>query len=439
MKVPTILHLCVCPVWFYSIDQLHNQIIQPLKAHSFIFLFLVAHGLFSQHITSDEVIDARRINLSESSFALNGSCLYFESQLLTPQECRSANGVRINFPSLFKPKENEDGVGYATYLLTVLVPGGEKDFAISLPQMYSSYKLWANGNVIAQNGEVAKTENECVPQWMPQTVSFQIQSDTLSLVLQIANFHHAKGGTKESIYLGKPQLMNFKRSVSVISKSVESLALFIIGIFFLLIFLVRHRSKATLYFSLLALTWSVRSVFSNIYLFISYFPDFSWNAMVRIEYLTLYLTMIWAILFLTNLFNSETNLLIKYALVFSNILFILFTVSSQPRIFTQGLNVYLIASGVLLAYGAYVIIHAWLNERVGSGLLTITIILGLNIFGYDIFVYEGFSSYDPVIFSAGYVIIFTLMSIALASHVSMIKSKPSKASSLTYEDFYKNN
>lgn len=410
-----------------------------LKAYLFLFSFLVSHGLFSQQITSDEVIDARKINLSTSSFSIHGSCLYFENQLLSPQECRSANGVRINFPGLFKTNEKDDGIGYATYLLTVLIPAGEKNLALSLPQMYSSYKLWANGNVIAQNGVVAKSENECIPQWRPQTVSFQIQSDTLSLVLQIANFHHAKGGVKESIYLGKPELMNFKRSVSVVSKSVESLSLFIIGIFFLLIYLIRHRGKATLYFSLLTLTWSVRSVFSNIYLFISYFPDFNWNAMVRIEYLTLYLTMIWAILFLTNLFTSETNLLIKYALVFSNILFILFTVSSEPRVFTQGLNVYLIASGVLLAYGAYVIIHAWMNERVGSGLLTITIILGLNIFGYDIFVYEGFSSYDPVIFSAGYVVIFSLMGIALASHVSMIKSKPNKASSLTYEDFYKNN
>ncbi|HCW06369.1 MAG TPA: hypothetical protein DGG95_03275 [Cytophagales bacterium] len=400
---------------------------------------MAAFGAFAQPIAEDEIMDARRAKLNEVAFALNGTCQYFENQLLTPAECKSAIGMKIKFPELFQASEKEEGIGFATYVLTILIPKGEKDLALSLPQMYSSYRLWANGKVIAENGVVGKTIDECKPQWRPQTVSFQIQSDTLSLVLQIANFHHAKGGIKESIYLGKPSLMNFKRSVAVISKSVESLALFLIGIFFLFIYLVRHRDKATIYFSLLALTWAVRSVFSNIYLFISYFPDFNWNAMVRIEYLTLYLTMIWAILFLTNLFTRETNLLIKYALVLSNALFILFTVSSEPRIFTQGLKIYLVASGVLLAYGAYVIIHAWLNERVGSGLLTITIVLGLNIFGYDIFVYQGFSSYDPVIFSAGYVVIFSLMGIALASYVSMIKTKPSKSSSLSYEDLYKNN
>jgi hypothetical protein len=74
---------------------------------------------------------------------------------------------------------------------------------------------------------------------------------------------------------------------------------------------------------------------------------------------------------------------------------------------------------------------------VGSGLLTISIILGLNIFAYDIFVYEGFSSYDPVIFSLGYISIFMLMGWALSMHLGLVKSKPSPTTSLTYDDLYK--
>jgi len=375
--------------------------------------------------------------MNERSLALNGLCKFFENQLLTPAECEKAPGIITEFPNLFKPKENEEGIGYATYLLTVLMPRGEKDFALALPQMYSSYKLWANGNVIAENGVVAKTKEESKPQWRPQTVSFQSQSDTLLLVLQIANFHHAKGGIKESIYLGKTSVMAFKRTVSEVSKFAEAASLFTVGLFFLVVYFLRGRNKACIYFALLGITWAIRSLFSNLYLSISLYPDFDWATMVRIEYVALYLAMIWAVLFLTSLFHNEANIVIKYGLVFCNIIFTGFTVYSAPRIFTQGLNVYLIASGVLLLYGAYIVIRAWINERTGSGLLTLSVVLGLNIFGADIFVYEGFSSYDPVIFSAGYVLIFLMMGLALASHINLIKTSTATTTTLTYDDLYK--
>jgi hypothetical protein len=147
--------------------------------------------------------------------------------------------------------------------------------------------------------------------------------------------------------------------------------------------------------------------------------------------------MIWAVLFLTSLFHNEASIFIKYALVFSNIIFTGFSIYSAPRIFTQGLNIYLIASGVLLLYGAYVVVRAWINERTGSGLLTLSVVLGINIFGADIFVYEGFSSYDPVIFSAGYVLIFLMMGLAIAAHINLIKTGQATTTTLTYDDLYK--
>jgi hypothetical protein len=413
-----------------------------LKASSSLILFCISFGLIAQPSEVPHrlgVIDARQWKLNEGSFALTGFCKYFENQLLTPPECLTTSGVTMEFPNLFTSNTKDAGIGYATYLLTVLVPHGEKDFALAIPQIYSSYKLWANGNVIAENGVVAKTKEECKPEWRPQTVSFQNDSDTLSLVLQIANFHHAKGGIKESIFLGTASTMTFKRSVSEISKFAESTSLFTIGLFFLIIYIIRGRNKACIYFALLCITWATRSLFSNLYLFISLYPDFDWTTMVRIEYVALYLSMIWSVLFLTSLFHHEANIVIKYSLVFCNIIFTGFSLYAPPRIFTQGLNVYLIVSGILLLYGAYIVIRAWGNERTGSGLLTLSVVLGLNIFGADIFVYEGFSSYDPVIFSAGYVLIFLMMSLALATHINLIKSGQATTTLLTYDDLYKDN
>ena len=402
-----------------------------------VFLY---SNLFSQSRSTAPAIDAKFWS-ADSTFPIVGPCRFFDGQLLSPEECAEAIGDVVNFPELWKSKkENEAGLGFATYsLLVVLKENHAKDLALALPQMYSSYKLWVNGKITAENGTVGKSIAECLPQWRPQTIFINVPGDTLNMVLQIANFQHAKGGIKEPIYFGTASKMQFKRTIASISTLTEGISLFLLSAFFFFIYFTQTRKNVTLYFALLCLTWSVRSMFSNLYLGISFSPDFDWATLVRIEYITLYLTMIWAILFLSQIFQYEANIFFKYALVFCNLLFTVYTLSSSPRSFTQWLNFYLAASAVLLLYGGFTVIRAWVNERVGSGLLTISIILGLNIFAFDIFVYEGFSSYDPFIFSFGYISIFLLMGWALSMHLGLIKSKPSPTTRLTYDDLYKKN
>ena len=419
------------------------QLIQyySLKALSVFFFLLVAQGAFCQSsnvIIPKDVIDLRSFHLDKKSERLTGPCRFFANQLLTPQECKTSEGTITNFPTLFNEnKSSSSGLGYATYKLYILLPHGVDDFALTLPQMYSSYKLWANGEVVAINGIIAKTKEECKPQWRPQTVSVNVKSDTLFLVLQIANFHHAKGGVSEPIIIGKSSLMEYQKNVALISKMIEITTLFLIGLFFLFVFLFKRKKRAALYFSLTCITWSVRSLFSNTYLIISLYPDFDWTTLVRIEYITLYLTIIWANLCLSSIFTHETNVFIKYGLLFCCVLFTVFSLSSPPRFFTQGINVYLITAILLLVYGLIVVIRAWINERSGSGLLSISFIIALNIFGYDVFVYEGLSSYNPLVFSIGYMGVFVLMGFALATNLNLIKGKASPTTKLTYEDLYK--
>jgi hypothetical protein len=384
-------------------------------------------------------IDAREWSPSDSPFPIVGTCHFYKGKLLTPAQCKLQSGEAVNFPELWKLAENEtEQTGVATYLISVLLPKlSEDNIGLALPQMYCSYRLWANGKLIAENGKVGMTADETKPMWMPQTVYLENVPDTLKLVLQIANFHHSKGGIKEPIYLGSTSQMKLKRGLAIASNLAEFLALFSLGGFFLYIFLYRSPKKVAFYFALLCITWSLRSLFSNLYLPIVFFNGFNWSLMVRIEYITLYLTMMWAILFVSELFDYEANIFAKYAFVLCNFLFTLFTIFATPKIFTLWLNLYLSASAALLLYIGFTVIRAWVNERVGSGLITISIILGLNIFAYDIFVYEGFSSYDPVIFAVGYISIFALIAWALSMQLNLVKSKTAQKTSLTYDDLYK--
>jgi hypothetical protein len=401
---------------------------------SWLFSVCLITQLIAQPAAENGILDARDFNFSAERLNLTGVWLIHDHMLVAPEDVDSNPGLPTAFPRLWNDGRN-NGHGTATYHLTVFVdhPG---DLAVDLPQMYSSYRFWVNQQLIASNGTPGITAAETVPQWLPQTISFPVSSDTLKFVLQISNFSHHKGGCKDPIYLSSASRLLSQYSMSNTSKMIESGTLFVVGILFLFVYFQQGRKKLVIYFSLICLTWSVRSVFSNDYTFIRYFPDFSWISMVRIEYITLYLTMMWAMLYVGRLFNQEVSQIMKYLLVTLNGAFIAFTLFAQPLVFTRFLPVYLITAGVVLVYGAGVVLLALINDRQGANLLTISVVLGLVTFSYDIFTYEGFFSYNSLLFSGAYIAIFLLMGVALLIKLGIIKSTSKAITMLTYKDLY---
>lgn len=385
------------------------------------------------------ILDLRTTDLNHHRQSLAGDWYYFRNQLITPSEITLGDDSFTAFPQTWNAVNDNKGAGYATYAVFVLLPKNSKSLALEIPQIYSSYRLWVNDQIVAVNGKPGKSEAETIPQWMPQTVSFENDKDTLKVVLQIANFHHYNGGVKDPIYLGSSGLLQGNRSIAVIGNLIESISLALIGLIFLVVFFVMKKKKITLYFSLLCLTWALRVGFSNLYIFISYVPDFNWYAMVRIEYMTLFLTMIWAILFLCASFPKEQSRVVKYLLVIANCIFLAYTALTTTPVFTAWINVYIGCSTLLLLFGVIVVLKAWINQRTGSTSLSISFLLALLIFSYDVFSYEGMFIYNPIIFSLGYVIIFSLMGTALMLNLNFIKTKSPSLSILTYKDLYNNN
>ncbi len=302
---------------------------------------------FSQAVPKAEggFLDLRSVDLNNTRVALRGDWYYFGNQLVSPIDIDASGKTFGYFPKIWNENANaESGSGFATYANTMCLPKGTSSLALEIPQLYSSYSLYSNDNLVAVNGRVGATKDSTSPQWMPQTVSFENTSDTVKLVLQIANFHHHNGGAKDPLYLGSSAILQQKRSMAVTANLVESIALTVIAVTFLGIYFFWSRKKVIMYFALLCLTWAVRVGFSNLYVFISYWPDFDWATMVRIEYMTLFFTMIWGILFIGRVFPKERNTIVTYLLVVSNCVFLGYTIFATPVAFTHWLTVYLVFS-----------------------------------------------------------------------------------------------
>jgi len=392
---------------------------------------------FSQATPKPGVIDASSFNFHRNRLNLAGTWLWYDDRLLQPDQYNNDDLLPVEFPGIWNDRRADgSGQGYATYFVSIVLPEGVSDLALDLPHMYSSYVLFANGVEVARNGKPGLSRQDARPQWRPQFVLLDTPGDTLRLALQIANFYHQKGGIKEPIMLGSGASFAQKDLITKTGKLTGIGLLIILSIVFTVIWLRNDKKRVVIYFTLLSVTWAVRSLFSNDYMFIQFFPDFNWTAMVRIEYITLFLTMIWAILFLYRLFTNEGSQVVKYLLVTFNSGFIVYTLLSQPADFTRLLPLYLATAGVLLVYGAGVVLVALINERKGATWLTMTVMLGLGIFSYDLFAYEGWFSYNSLLFSAAYLVIFLMMGGALLLHLEIIKSAKTTTTRLTYKDLY---
>jgi hypothetical protein len=409
-----------------------------IRAFAFLFAALVLTANAQEPIAKKGLLDLSSIDLAKSKIALSGEWIHYENYLISPTELNNPNSGIAIFPKLWNDsRDSKSGTGFATYHLKVLLPEHyESPLALEIPQIYSCYKIWVDGKIVASNGVVGKTKENTTPQWLPQLASFERAGDSLSVVIQISNFHHHNGGSKDPIYLGTVKNLSTFHSRAITGNFAEAIVLTVIGTAFLIIFFLYQKQKVIMYFLLLCLTWALRSVFSNLYIAITIFPDFNWEIMVKIEYLTLYLTMIWAILFLGRLFYNESSKIVKYFLVIGNIFFIVFTIVTPALTYTRWLPAYLAFSAILIVYGIVIVIMALINDRAGGQSVIVGVLLGLVLFAYDIIAYEGILRYNAVVFSVGYIIIFSMLGTALLFHLRIFKSTSQGDKVLTFDELY---
>ncbi len=216
------------------------------------------------------------------------------------------------FPSLWR-NISENGkdlpsIGYATYLLKIILPPKRPALALRVPDVYSCYALYLNGQLVSQNGIPGKTRDQARPFWTTSIVSLPDGIDTFNLVLQVSNFWHAKGGTYKNILLGNQEKMILNQARNSALDLILTGCLFMGGLFFLGMFLFGQHEKSILYFSLFCILYSYRMIGTDDYVLHKLLPGLNWFQTVRVEYLSLVLGVAFFILYVRHLYPREVNI-----------------------------------------------------------------------------------------------------------------------------------
>lgn len=348
--------------------------------------------------------------LINQPISLDGQWLIYWDTLLSPAQLKQGTELipdTIRLPSLWNQQEiagqKRTGIGKATYHLQIRFDQTPDTLlGLFLPDFFSSYQLWINGRPFAANGKVGVDKQTTAPQWLPMVKAIEEDPSELDLVLQIANFHHMKGGLAESITLG---------AYTTLAEELNErfffifliLGLFLMTGFFLLAFwYVGQREDGILYFSFFCIVHSYYLVGSEHYPLHHLFPDLPFALTARLEYLSLYWSLGLYWLITHRLFPDLVQQRFTRIAIWACMAFSLWTILGPVYVFSYTLKSFLLLIFISLLFGAWVFVQSIRrrdeNKRyalIGFAFLTVLAIysLGDNLALWQVNTFVEFTAY----------------------------------------------
>jgi signal transduction histidine kinase/CheY-like chemotaxis protein len=293
---------------------------------------------------------------------LDGEWTFLFGQLLEPADLAAYEGPvsYAEFPKVWEDLPGNLGsTGYATYRLEINLDQVPPLLALDIPDFYTSYRLWVNGKVVAQNGQVGTTEATTTAYWEAQVVPIEVQSKQIELVLQIANFVHSKGGPNESIFIGEANAL-LRAQAKKLGFTYFLFGTFLFcGIFLFGIFLANRKVKdmASFWFALFCFGLCYRLIGSEDYVLHS-LVAWPFEVTMRLEYIDIFLSTGFFWLFLYELFRDLMWRPLVIAVIGIEILLILIVSVTPTFIFSRIIIVSHIIFVISAIYGAWVIGNA---------------------------------------------------------------------------------
>ncbi len=348
-------------------------------------------------------LDLSNWNLKEKGIIrLDGEWEFYWKELLAPESFEDEssaqktrfiqlpdkwNGYPINSAPL-------DGMGYATFRLVIENTYAAETYALKILDMGTAYRLFVNGRLTLSNGTIGIDRNKTTPQYLPSTGIILPQNSPLEIVLQVTNFHHRKGGVWKPIEFGLEPHIKQKTENQLAFELFLAGSLLIIGLYHLGLYVMRSKDLSPLYFGIVSILTSLRSILTGERFLIHSFPDFNWEIFQKLEYLSLYIAIPFFLLFLGTLFPEVSKKVIRFTL-WTSAVFSIATVFTPVRIFSHFILYYELFVLLLVVYSLVTTLRASLNQREGanwilggSGILFSTVfydILAVNELVYPIY------------------------------------------------------
>jgi diguanylate cyclase (GGDEF)-like protein len=328
---------------------------------------------------------------------LSGQWDFHWKELLTPEDFPSVSPASsyIEVPMAWN-KYNKDynPTGYATYSLTIKLNPKYKNsiLSISVPSMNSAYELWVNGEPFSSNGIVGTSSSSEHPKTQPITNYFMNHNDNIHLVLQVSNHNFRDGGIWDNLYLGTKQRITNKKEASIALEIFYFGVLLIMGLYHLWLYAFRTDDASKLYFGILCIIISIRSLIVGNKYFLSLYDNLSYTLALKLEYLTFYGAVYFMIVYLTIFFEKEVPRVIVKLCKYFCLFFIITTIFIPPILASQFLMIFQINTLLMIVYGIFIILKSYRRKKQGTLIISLGYLLTIAISAISILGYLGMNT-----------------------------------------------
>lgn len=374
------------------------------------------------------IIDLSKTNLDKTPVSIAGEWgIYWEQFISNTNSAPTAytyfpkhwNNTTINGKRL-------TGKGFASHTVRVILNSKlQQNLAIKLPDTYCSFQLLVNGKPFANAGTPGTTKERTEERWLEQVVELP-SVDTLDLILQIANFRHSKGGPYKPILIGNKQILLTDKAAEDGFDLLLAGALLMGGLFFIGLFYFGKHDKVILFFSLFCVSYSYRIIGSDNYVLHTLLPKLPWIIGVHLEYLSLFISVIFFMFYTKYLFPDETNKWLLYIEATLAGLLCLVVIVFPPSIFTLLINPFLIVMFTVIGHAFYIYIRAYVNKKLGAKYALLSTGILLIIFVLINLKYFNIIQPPRIILFFGYLSFFFFQSLILSYRFAFVLKEAKK-------------
>jgi len=353
------------------------------------------------------VLDLRAWNFErEGSVPLSGEWDFFPGALLGGAAALSApriGGRRV--PDRWNAK-----LQGGTYRLTILLPASRPALGIRYTTVSTAFELDADGVTIARAGRPSLDPYADVPAFRPGVAALPAEGDKATLVVRVSNHEYRVGGMWRSFVLGDRAALAQGRLESVGNSLTLASSLVVLAIVFFLFVRTEEAGLGFACFSAFTLAAALRSLVTGEYPLVVLFPGIGFDALIRLEYLSVFTIFPIGFLFFWIFFPGELGKRAGRAILAVCSAFILMLPFAPLRVLTWSILPYYFLACLIIAAVALMLIRALARARaesiplaVGAGVIAATAVNDMlfssffvntaNLFPFGMLITVGIQAY----------------------------------------------
>lgn len=289
---------------------------------------------------NDGELNLRNYELTNKDILLlDGEWIFYPNQLLSDSGDPDTTAHQlISVPGDWQGAFEENtkkGYRYGTFHLKIHLPEmSEKIYSLKIPSISSASKVFVNGELIGEQGEIGKAKDVFSANSKSYTVNFTSATDKLDVMIQVANQDHALfGGMNDSVKFGSQLAINQQNTFLIAIQLIMVLIFFLYSIYSIAQYIMGRRHHGFLNYTIVMFFVSIAILFDDDQLFLSILPlHAEWASIFRDAAYLLF--ALFNLRFVSYLFPGYANPLIQRCLFIIGIfLFVLAIALPNPYSF----------------------------------------------------------------------------------------------------------